>query len=131
MIIQEVRKKPPESYKLYISFFEVYNEKIFDLFNVKSDRDTIQPLDIREAKNGDVQIPDLITVQVSTLDQALHLLMIGLQNRMTGSTLANEWSSRSHSIFQILLQQKSDNISDLGQNKESVVRAFKKCKNTP
>lgn len=35
MILAELSKKPKEDYCLYISFFEVYNEKIFDLFEGK------------------------------------------------------------------------------------------------
>ena len=33
--------------KVYVSFFEIYNEKIYDLYN-----NTLIPLDIRELKNG-------------------------------------------------------------------------------
>jgi hypothetical protein len=32
-ILAELSKKEKDKYKLYISFFEVYNEKIYDLFN--------------------------------------------------------------------------------------------------
>lgn len=33
--------------KVYVSFFEIYNEKIYDLYS-----STITPLEIRESKNG-------------------------------------------------------------------------------
>ncbi|EAR92908.2 kinesin motor catalytic domain protein (macronuclear) [Tetrahymena thermophila SB210] len=102
-ILSELSKRDQEDYRLYISFFEVYNEKIYDLFNGRDQKDG---LEIRESKNGDVQIPDLITVEIQNIDQALDILMVGLRNRATGSTMANSKSSRSHSIFQILLQQK-------------------------
>lgn len=42
--------------RLYLSMYEIYNEKLFDLFNPKGYRDG---LEIRENKNGDVQIPEL------------------------------------------------------------------------
>lgn len=41
---------------------------------------------------------------------------------MTGSTMANEQSSRSHSIFQILLQQKMDTEGTVAQVRESLLR---------
>jgi hypothetical protein len=54
-IITELKRKPRASYKLSLSFLEVYNEKIYDLFNSKLAN---QPngLEVRE-KLGDVQIP--------------------------------------------------------------------------
>lgn len=50
-IISELEKKQRDEYKLFISFFEVYNEKIYDLFNGKDSKDE---LEIRESKSGDV-----------------------------------------------------------------------------
>lgn len=36
-----------EGNKINVAFYEIYNEKIFDLYN-----NTMVPLDIRESKNG-------------------------------------------------------------------------------
>ena len=36
-----------DNIKVFVSFFEIYNEKIFDLYN-----NTLIPLDIRESKSG-------------------------------------------------------------------------------
>jgi len=95
-ILSELGKRNKDDYRLFISFFEVYNEKIYDLFNNREQKDG---LEIRESKQGDVQIPDLITVEIQNAEQALEILMVGLRNRATGSTMANAKSSRSHSIF--------------------------------
>ncbi|EGR31848.1 kinesin-like protein, putative, partial [Ichthyophthirius multifiliis] len=109
LILQEYQKKA-KKYKLFISFYEVYNEKIYDLFNGSNQKDG---LEIREFKNGEVQIPDLIQIQINDINQALDMLIIGLKNRATGQTMANSKSSRSHSIFQIQLQHiNGDKISD-------------------
>jgi len=35
-----------------MSFFEVYNEKLYDLFNIRDEN--FKPLDIRENKNGEI-----------------------------------------------------------------------------
>ena len=40
------------------------------------------------------------------MQEAIQFLMIGLKNRVTGSTQANTQSSRSHSIFQITLERQ-------------------------
>ena len=43
--------------RLFVSFYQIYNEKICDLYNF-----TNIGLDIRESKNGEISIPDLVTV---------------------------------------------------------------------
>ncbi|CAD8075390.1 unnamed protein product [Paramecium sonneborni] len=86
--------------RLYLSFYEIYNEKIFDLFNLKS-----QGLDIRENKNGDVNIPDLSQIRIMDIDTAYEYLILGLRNRVVGCSHANSKSSRSHCCFQMTLQQ--------------------------
>jgi len=64
----------------------VYNEKIYDLISSKISK---EELEIRESKNGDVQIPELITLEVTSLYHAFEILALGLHNRVTGSTMAN------------------------------------------
>ena len=46
-----MNKKEKSAFRLFISFFEVYNERIYDLFSLKELKDG---LEIRENKNGDV-----------------------------------------------------------------------------
>lgn len=43
---------------------------------------------------------------METTRQVQQLLQSGNQNRATGSTSANENSSRSHAVFQIILRQE-------------------------
>lgn len=95
-----MKKEENNSSKVSVSFFEIYNDKIYDLYN-----NTLAPLDIRESKNGEISIPDLVTVEVYNMEDAIQYLLVGLKNRATGSTHANAKSSRSHSIFQINLEK--------------------------
>ena len=46
--------------------------------------------------------------QVESLEEVVHLLNTGEQNRTTGSTAANAQSSRSHSVFTISLEASSE-----------------------
>ena len=66
------------------------------------------PLEIRESKNGEISIPDLMNVEISTIEDAIQYLMVGLKNRATGGTHGNAQSSRSHSIFQISLERTTE-----------------------
>ena len=55
-MIMNIASKEPNS-RFYVSFYQIYNEKIYDLYNY-----TNVGLDIRESKNGEISIPDLVTV---------------------------------------------------------------------
>lgn len=57
MIFEEQRKK--RNSRITISFFEIYNEKIFDLLS----RD-MKPLEIRESKSGEISINGLSAIEV-------------------------------------------------------------------
>jgi len=46
--------------------------------------------------------------QVESLEEVVHLLNTGEQNRTTGATAANVHSSRSHSVFTISLEASSE-----------------------
>ena len=72
MIMNSAAKDP--NCRLFVSFYQIYNEKINDLYNY-----TNQGLDIREAKNGDISIPDLVTVRVTKMQEAIQFLMVGLK----------------------------------------------------
>jgi len=60
--------------RFLVSFYQIYNEKIYDLYNY-----TNVGLDIRESKNGEISIPELVTVEVSKMQEAIQFLMIGLK----------------------------------------------------
>lgn len=55
-MIMNIASKEPNS-RFFVSFYQIYNEKIYDLYNY-----TNVGLDIRESKNGEISIPDLVTV---------------------------------------------------------------------
>ncbi|KDO29826.1 hypothetical protein SPRG_19713 [Saprolegnia parasitica CBS 223.65] len=82
------------------SFFEIYNEKIFDLL----DDSAIEPKTVREDSNS-VFVQDLCETRVATPDDALRLLQRGAKQRTVESTAMNRESSRSHSVFTLHLSQ--------------------------
>jgi hypothetical protein len=63
-------------------------------------------LDIREDKYGRCSVLDLKHVRVNGLEEAMYWLKQGLKNRATSITSSNNQSSRSHSVFQILLTRE-------------------------
>lgn len=55
MIMNMSGKEP--HVRFFVSFYQIYNEKIYDLYNY-----TNVGLDIRESKNGEISIPDLVSI---------------------------------------------------------------------
>jgi len=58
-------------------------------------------LQIREDKILGIHVEGLQEYVVDNEYQAINLMLLGERNRVTRSTLLNQNSSRSHSIFQI------------------------------
>jgi hypothetical protein len=88
--------------ELYCSLYEIYNDKIFDLLDMKKSN----PLGMKDDSYGHSYIPDLLTIPVHNQTQVFNYLSLGLKNRKVRATEMNLESSRSHCIFQILHVQK-------------------------
>ena len=84
--------------KLNLSYFEIYNDKIYDLFDTKK-----RELSLREDRFGRFQVFGLRKVTVNSHASACKWLEEGLARRMISKTTMNVNSSRSHTIFQIEL----------------------------
>jgi len=85
------------------SFFEIYSGKVFDLLNEKA------KLRVLEDHKNQVQVVGLREQLVTGADQVLELIQHGNNVRTSGTTSANQHSSRSHAVFQIILRQKVRN----------------------
>lgn len=80
------------------SFFEIYSGKVFDLLNDKA------KLRVLEDAHQQVQIVGLREEQVESVEDVLNLINTGNNIRTSGQTSANNHSSRSHAVFQIILK---------------------------
>ena len=75
-----------------------HTAQVFDLLSKN------QKLRILEDGNGVVQIVGLSEVPVTNVDEVSRLVALGSQSRAQGTTSANQNSSRSHAVFQIILR---------------------------
>ncbi|XP_068197015.1 kinesin-like protein KIF2C isoform X3 [Antennarius striatus] len=85
----------------YISFFEIYNGKVYDLLNKKA------KLRVLEDERQQVQVVGLEEVYVSTAEEVIKMIQIGSACRTSGQTSANANSSRSHAVLQISLRRNN------------------------
>ena len=91
--------------RLEASFLEVYGVDVRDLL------DPSRPsLDLHDNINGGgVVCTGLTAKAVVSAKQAVQVLHEGTQNRVTGATLMNSTSSRSHAVFTVTLTRHTKN----------------------
>lgn len=87
--------------EIWISFYEIYCGKLFDLLN---DRNS---LTAREDGKSNIVIVGLTERQVLNLEQMMAIIEYGLKARTVGVTGANADSSRSHGILQISIKDRA------------------------
>lgn len=87
------------------SFLEIYNERVYDLLDGGSAKDSAG-LQLRENGRKGVFVEGLIESVVTNAKTAAELMTLGAQNRRVGQTAMNRESSRSHSVFILQIQSK-------------------------
>ncbi len=85
------------NYKVTVSFLEVYNENIRDLLS-----DTEEYLDLREDPIKGPVVAGITEVETRNGNEIMELLQQGNARRSQQPTAANEVSSRSHAVLQVI-----------------------------
>eukprot|EP01012_Entosiphon_sulcatum_P067332 TRINITY_DN9697_c0_g1_i4.p1 TRINITY_DN9697_c0_g1~~TRINITY_DN9697_c0_g1_i4.p1 ORF type:complete len:865 (+),score=189.93 TRINITY_DN9697_c0_g1_i4:336-2930(+) len=100
--IVAVKEAKKTDFVLSVSYMEIYNESLRDLLHPSISSKAIT---IREDQEGGIIVCGAKEERATTLAEVMALLQLGAVARTTASTLMNDASSRSHSIFTIYLQQ--------------------------
>lgn len=104
--IEEAHKETPNiSYNVRVSYFEVYNEHVRDLLVPVHPNQPPYYLKIRESPTEGPYIKDLTDAPVRNIAEIMKYMKMGDASRTTASTKMNDTSSRSHSVFTIMLKQ--------------------------
>ncbi|KAI8997248.1 kinesin motor domain-containing protein [Pilobolus umbonatus] len=89
-------------YGIWVSFAEIYTEKIYDLLVRPDKLSNRKPLSLKyEYSSGHKYIAGLKEVRVGSIEETYAILLEGQKNRAEYYTITNHTSSRSHSIFTI------------------------------
>ncbi|KAG7217538.1 hypothetical protein INR49_021465, partial [Caranx melampygus] len=89
-----------------MSYFEVYNEKIHDLLVTRDEPNQRRmPLRVREHPVHGPYVAELSTNVVSSYNDIQGWLELGNKQRATAATGMNDKSSRSHSVFTLVMTQ--------------------------
>ncbi|XP_054833430.1 kinesin-like protein KIF20A [Eublepharis macularius] len=107
--------KEDVQFSIWVSFFEIYNEQIYDLLetNVIGPPRKRPTLRLCEDQTGNPYIKDLNWINVQDADEAWKLLKLGRRNQSFASTHMNQNSSRSHSIFSIRILHLQRNSGEM------------------
>ena len=108
-------KKLFEKYELYANFIEIYNEDVFDLLaNDPNGKNKFfkQKLNIKENINNIFYCQDVKYVQILNMETFNDILNLGISKKVHNATNLNINSSRSHSIFKIILRNKNIDYSN-------------------
>ncbi|XP_028818026.1 kinesin-like protein KIF14 isoform X2 [Denticeps clupeoides] len=93
------------TFHLEMSYFEIYNEKIHDLLVVNDQNQKKLPLRVREHPVHGPYVAELSTNVVSCYADIQGWLELGNKQRATAATGMNDKSSRSHSVFTLVMTQ--------------------------
>ncbi|XP_071893057.1 centromere-associated protein E isoform X2 [Anas platyrhynchos] len=94
---------PDREFLLRVSYMEIYNETITDLL---CDTRKKKPLGIREDVNRNTFVEDLTEEVVVSPEEVMEWIRKGEKNRHYGETKMNEHSSRSHTIFRMIIESR-------------------------
>ncbi|KAM4633781.1 centromere-associated protein E [Polymixia lowei] len=117
-VFQTIKNFPKKEFLLRVSYMEIYNETVTDLLVDSWKR---KPLEVREAINKNIYVADLTEELVTSPAQALAWIRKGEKNRHYGKTKMNQRSSRSHTIFRMILESRERSDPASGENADGAI----------
>ncbi len=101
-----IKRTPDREYLLRCSYLEIYNETLFDLLAPPVVAKA-NPVQIQGGMGGtDIVLSPLREEVVTSLKGVKEVLKRGEGNRRTACTDWNERSSRSHSVFRLVIESR-------------------------
>lgn len=91
------------SQQLFASFFEIYNERIYDLLDINRNF-SVSSLKLGINRYGETEVKGITELPVASLQDANDVVSKAECGRHKGTTELNTDSSRSHTIFQLRLK---------------------------
>lgn len=99
-IRQQTEHEPSSSFKLEVSYMEIYNERVHDLLDPAGSRHSLK---VREHNILGPYVDGLSTLAVSSFEEIDSLMAEGNKSRTVAATNMNSESSRSHAVFTLTL----------------------------
>ena len=103
-LFKKIKTYSNRDYLIKLWYLEIYNENIKDLLINNSPN-----LELREDPNRGLIVNGITEIITNSSEHILSILKKGNKNRTTEATNANQTSSRSHAILQIMVSYKEKN----------------------
>ena len=116
-IFDHVKRTTDHSFKVNVSYLEIYNANGYDLLDENHATKNLFDLPkvvMQENQQGNFILPNLSVHRAENEEDALNLLFIGDTNRVVSETPKNDASTRSHCLFIIEIESQK-----LGSNVKS------------
>ena len=123
----DVKKKNNENnanFNFYCNFVEIYNEDVFDLLAddpTGKNKFFKNKLNVKENLNSVFFLQDVTFEKLDDLDSFNNILNKGISKKVHSSTNLNQNSSRSHTIFKIILLNNNKDISQIDFSTEELI----------
>lgn len=98
----DIFERAQSQHRIFVSLYEIYCNSLFDLLNHRA---VVVP---REDANKRVNVCGLTWHEITSVRDLIRVIDRGTVQRRTGSTSANEFSSRSHAVLTITLRDESN-----------------------
>jgi len=112
----EAFQRGDATYRLYVSYLEIYNDSGYDLLSRDDSTQKLEDLpkvQLREDEDGNIHLRNLSVNTAQSEEDALNLLFLGDTNRVVAETPMNDASTRSHCMFILWIdstQRDSDTV---------------------
>ncbi|CAM6067276.1 unnamed protein product, partial [Sphagnum tenellum] len=106
-VFQNIQAVNSREFLLWVSYMEIYNEEINDLLAPEA-----QKLQIHESAEQGIFVAGLREEIVVSPEQVLELMEFGENHRHVGETNMNVYSSRSHTIFRMVVESRDRSQDD-------------------
>jgi centromeric protein E len=125
-----IRKTEKREYLLRCSYLEIYNETIIDLL-APPGLAAANPVQIQGGGGADVILTPLREEVVTSLNGVKEVLKRGEGNRRTACTDWNDRSSRSHSVFRLVVESRERESTIMRDEDEDVPSPSPHGRQTP
>ncbi|CAM6061067.1 unnamed protein product [Sphagnum tenellum] len=106
-VFRNIQAVKTREFLLRVSYMEIYNEEINDLLAPEA-----QKLQIHENVERGIYVAGLREEIVVSPEQVLELMEFGENHRHVGETNMNVYSSRSHTIFRMVIESRDRSQDD-------------------
>ena len=115
------RRKDDCQVTVDVSMLEIYLDQLYDLLADDGAAASASRLRISHDDDGNVVVPGLASLSVTTPDELMHLLHLGTANRAQAATNINAHSSRSHLVLTATVTSRNRRTGLVLQGKLNLV----------